>query len=161
MTLDPYQKVTETKGTKLLLIHPNDSRPDAGLAECFDAAKGIIRKLFRFTTEVIEPLAELVCFSILTKERSFRHDRDNAAGGSKLIERMANVFDVRTVFKGRIHDDAIVLAVMFQEVFAFDLVAFGFEHIEQCAVDLNGRYCSVGMLRAKHVEDIPFAGGWF
>ena len=50
---------------------------------------------------------------------------------------------------------------MFQKVSSLDLVVFGFEDIEQCAIDLDRCDRSVGMMRAKHVEDIALAGGGF
>ena len=113
MTLGLHQKVTKSKSGGLLLIHPHNPRPNAGLAECLNPAERIIGQLLRFTAEAVEPLAR---FFVLTKERSLGHDRNNATAGGKLIEGMPNVVDVRTVCKRRIHQHPIVLAAVFQEV---------------------------------------------
>lgn len=119
-------QITKSKSDGLLLIHPNNPRPHAGLAESLNAAERIIWKLFRFTTEVIEPFAKLAGLPVLAKERAFRHNRDHATAGSKLLEGMAKVVDVRTVCKRWIHHHAIVLAVVFQKVLPLNLVLFGF-----------------------------------
>lgn len=66
---------------------------------------------------------------------------------------MANVLHVGSLLKGRIHHDAVVGALVLQEVTKLDVVSFCGEDVCQGAVPLDGRKSCVWVQLGNSIEN--------